>query len=190
MREPRGGGEKPMSNSQRNEIGFLNPPASEGERGSARPSVLARRVGLVSAALFTVFWTIAAYLASVEAGADSDVVRQWVVCKYVAAGANPYVLSKRILIDEYGPRNEKGAKIYAIPKGVPEHLRSSVIAAYGPPESTYPPPAIGLLSPLVGALGNPRQVLHAWFAVNLVALGAVVVGFEVDPNVETNRPRI
>ena len=124
-------------------------------------------------AVTAVVWAVCAAMDASANGRGSDIVRQWVVCQYVNDGRDPYSLAKDILAAKYGAGNPKRVPIYAIPKAVPAHREADVLPDIGPPEATYPPPAVGLLALSVGLLGDPRAVLWVWFAVNVLAAGWV-----------------
>ncbi|MDG3002732.1 glycosyltransferase family 87 protein [Paludisphaera mucosa] len=104
---------------------------------------------------------------------ERDLVRNWVVGKYVVAGRDPYSLSRDILIAEYGVANPKGAWVSKIPSAVPEARRADVIPEYGPPEATYPPGAIGFLALGLGAIDDPATVLGGWFVLDVLLTLAV-----------------
>jgi hypothetical protein len=120
-------------------------------------------------AVAAIVWAVAAAMDASANGRGSDIVRQWVVCQYVNAGRDPYSLAKDILVAKYGAGNPDRVPIYAIPKAVPAPREEDVLPDLGPPEATYPPPAVGLLALSVGVLGDPRAVLWVWFAVNVLA---------------------
>jgi hypothetical protein len=126
--------------------------------------------------LGAIAWSIAAALASSANGKGSDVVRQWIVCRYVNSGIDPYAVARDILLANYGAGNPGRVKVYAIPDKVPERRAGAVLPELGPPEATYPPPAIGLLALTIGLLPNPPIVLILWFAVNVVAVAFVAIG--------------
>jgi hypothetical protein len=123
-----------------------------------------------------VAWVVGAFVAASENGRESDIVRQWIVCQYVNAGVNPYPLARDILLAKFGAGNPGRVKVYAIPKDVPVQRAGEVSPELGPPEATYPPPAIGLLALTVGLLLDAQTVLVVWFAVNVAAAGGVAVG--------------
>jgi hypothetical protein len=127
-------------------------------------------------AVGAVGWVVAAALAAAANGKGSDVVREWVVCQYVNAGLNPYPLARDILIEKYGPGNPGRVQVFAIPKEIPARRAEEVLPELGPPETTYPPPAVGLLALTVGLLPTPGTVLWVWFAVNVAAVGGVAIG--------------
>jgi hypothetical protein len=107
---------------------------------------------------------------------DSDIIIQWMVCQYVNSGVNPYPLARDVLIAKYGAGNPGRAKIFGIPKEVPVELAAEISPQLGPPEATYPPPAVGLLALTVGLLPKPGMALWVWFAVNLAAAVGVAIG--------------
>src|SRR5262249_33050400 len=110
-----------------------------------------------------------------QRGLGSDIVRQWVVGRYLLAGRNPWALSEAILVERYGEGNPDRVYISAIPRDVPADLADEVLPDVGPPEATYPPPAVGLLELGLGWVPSPWAVLALWLAVNALALLAVAV---------------
>jgi hypothetical protein len=120
------------------------------------------------------FWLTRASIAALERGPESDIVRQWVVTKYVLRGIDPYALASEILHDRAAARAHPSAPLFAIPKSVPGTIADRVLQPYGAPEATYPPPAVGLLALAIGWLRTTDQVLALWLGVNVIALGAVV----------------
>ncbi|HTU22593.1 MAG TPA: glycosyltransferase family 87 protein [Gemmataceae bacterium] len=121
-------------------------------------------------------WVVAAGVAVSANGNGSDIVRQWIVCQYLKSGSNPYELSKDILLAKYEAGNPGRVKVYAIPKEIPALRVNGLSPELGPPEATYPPPAVGLLACTIGHLTDPRTVLWIWFAINLAAVSGVVIG--------------
>lgn len=116
-------------------------------------------------------------LAALEKGNDSDLVKQWVVCQYVNSGKNPYSLAKDVLFATYGVENPERTKVHTIPKELPPMERSGeVLSDIGPPESTYPPSAIGMLACSLGLLAEPIHVIWVGLVLNLAAAGLVVIG--------------
>jgi hypothetical protein len=95
----------------------------------------------------------------------SDIVRQWKVCQYIRAGRDPWSLAHAILVDRYGPDNGSHT-----PKKVNPVFENQVLAPYGPPEATYPPSSVGLLTITIGLLPTPEAVLAAWLAVNVLSV--------------------
>ena len=121
-------------------------------------------------------WLVAAGRGVYEKGNGSDIVRLWVVCRYVNSGNDPYSLAKDILIAKYGAGNPGRNKIFFIPKEVPAQRAGDVIPELGPPEATYPAPAIGILALTIGWFPNPTPVVWLWFGVNILALCMVAIG--------------
>ncbi|WP_165065915.1 glycosyltransferase family 87 protein [Paludisphaera rhizosphaerae] len=101
---------------------------------------------------------------------ERDIVREWAVARYVQEGRDPYSLAKDILIARYGVANPKGEWVSRIPTEVPEERRADVIPELGPPEATYPPGAIGFLTPTLALLGDPASALGAWFVLDVVLI--------------------
>ncbi len=121
-------------------------------------------------------WFSVAGASAWKNGAASDIVRQWVVCRYILAGQNPFALSKEILEARYGPIERSKAKVFTIlPRDVPAELSARMLTDYGPPQAGYPPSAVGLLCLVVGLLPSQEAVLAIWLGVTLLALVAVGV---------------
>jgi len=128
----------------------------------------------IALCLCTTFWLTQASIAALQRGPESDIVRQWVVTKYVLHGDDPYELASDILRERTAARVHQSAPFFAIPKSVTGKAADRVLNPYGAPEATYPPPAVGLLALLIGWLRTPDQVLALWLGVNAIALGTVV----------------
>lgn len=99
---------------------------------------------------------------------ERDIVRNWVVGRYVVAGRDPYDLSKAILVAEYGVGNPDGKWVSRIPEAIPEERRAEVIPELGPPEATYPPGTLGFYAVSISLLSEPDVVLYVWFVLNLL----------------------
>ena len=138
-------------------------------------------MGLFTAAVATTWFGFAG-AAAWQRGRGADAVRQWTVCQYVRAWKNPFEISEAILKAKFGPNNESNAKIYDIPREAPSHLAGEVLLAVGPPESTYPPSAVGILTVTLGWLPSSTAVLVAWIGVNGLAVVAIAVLLRRAPN--------
>lgn len=124
---------------------------------SSRPRII---VLWIAAALVSVVWLERVGRHALREGADSDVVRQWVVTKYVHRGDDPYEIANDLLGS--GSRD---------PRRSPPEDR--ILPELGPPVATYPPSSIALLSVTLGWLRSMDQVLWIWLAVNVLSLAAV-----------------
>lgn len=127
-------------------------------------------------AVCAIGWIVGAGIAVSANGRGSEIVREWVVGKYVNAGINPYPVAKDILTAHYGAGNPNRVKIFAIPTEVPPHRTDEILPEFGPPEATYPPPAIGILALTLGMLASPDAVMWVWFFINIVATIGVAHG--------------
>ena len=99
---------------------------------------------------------------------ERDIVRNWVVGRYVVAGRDPYDLSKAILVAAYGVGNPEGKWVSKIPAEIPEERRGEVIPELGPPEATYPPGTLGFYAATISLLSDPATVLYVWFVLNVL----------------------
>jgi len=116
-------------------------------------------------------------------GRLADVHRRWVTCQYVRNGVNPYPITLAALEHRYGrPGNRPELPlIYAIPHLTPAEAGDDpriptkalpLLAAYGPPEAVYPPPAQLLLSLTLGWLPE-ESIYGVWVIMNLALLAGL-----------------
>jgi hypothetical protein len=103
-------------------------------------------------------------------GLGADVMRQWIVCRYVLAGQNPYGISREAFEAEFGPVASLRKKVYSAPRHIPVSLTASILPQYGIPEAAYPPGSIGLLCLGFGFIPNPQVALALWLAMLAVSL--------------------
>ncbi len=134
---------------------------------SLKPVIMTRTYRILIAAVFAVWVGLTAY-GVYQTGLERDVVREWVVAKYVIAGRDPFSLARDVLTAEFGVGNPGNARVSRIPEHAPEARRGDVLPEYGTPEATYPPPAIGLIAGGLGFLDDPAAVVQAWFVLNVV----------------------
>lgn len=103
-----------------------------------------------------------------------DVCRQWVVTRYAIRGVNPYPVAINALRERYGllaprgPVHLRDVGIFAIPRTGPHPDTDPEL---GPPEATYPPPALMMLLP-IGYI--QREALRiGWVILNCALLFVV-----------------
>jgi glycosyl transferase family 87 len=140
----------------------------EGETTTAsRPDPVTRRapparsiVLRIAVLLVACVWLERVCRSALSGGAESDVVRQWVVTQYVHHGEDPYEIANDLL----DRRNDEL-------RGSSRDAR--ILPQLGPPVATYPPSSLALLSVSIGWLRSMEPVLWIWLAVNLFSLAAV-----------------
>lgn len=141
---------------------------SKGPRGSIAMAV----VGAVLIACGA--WVVAtAFLLAAGGGGPRDFQRHWVNCQYVRRGLDPYDLSVRILrrgqdsgdpaFEAWGMRDMRMVPGWRDVEGVLPQL--------GPPETTYPPSWILLLTCTAG------QWPEAWTAAGWATVNVVLLAF-------------
>ena len=137
-----------------------------------------RIITLTLALLMGAMWFFASARYAVQAGWDSDVMRQWVVSQYLNAQENPWRIAAETLKLNYGPAygenrfRLKDLVIYEVHPQLPTDGIDGVLPDYGPPTATYPPSSLFPIWMVVGGLPE-RVVLPFWLVVNSLALAFI-----------------
>ncbi len=103
-------------------------------------------------------------------GNQADVTRWWVVSQYVRQGVDPYPVALKILRQVYGPIEQvklKDIDLLEIPN--PQNAEALGVIPVGPPEATYPPPALLFQTALIGFIPKPMVVAY-WMTCNFALL--------------------
>lgn len=139
-----------------------------------------RSAALSWSLLLAVFipWYGAATANAWRLGLGADVMRQWIVCRYVLSGKNPYEISRVAFEAEFGPIASLRKKVYSAPQRIPASLTASILPEYGIPEAAYPPGSIGLLCLVFGFIPDPQIALGVWLLILGIALCLSIRHFE------------
>ena len=123
----------------------------------------------MAVAVATVGWFYHHAAYSLALGSQADVARYWVMCQYVTAGENPYPITRRILLEEVGPADKLKARMVLIPQPKSPETLALVIESLGPPEATYAPSSLGMLTVLLGWLPTEKAAVLWWIALEAAA---------------------
>lgn len=107
-------------------------------------------------------------------GTGNDIVRLWVIGRYIDAGRDPYPFARAVLAARYGEGNPGRAKVFAVPTEIPPGWADRLLPEIGPPEATYPPPAGGLLALTIAQIPDPDAVRWLWFGLGVLSAGWIV----------------
>ncbi len=119
-------------------------------------------------------WMIASARYALNAGWDSDVMRQWTSSQYLLEHVNPWRLSYETLYLNYGTSHGptrfrlKDLVIYEVHPNLQTDGVEGIRSDLGPPTATYPPSALLPIALTVGFVPS-HTVLPAWLIVNAAA---------------------